>query len=177
MERYRGIESGCARGGRRPGSGAAHLAGDGRRDTIRSETPRDARGACRAPGRGDGAVPFWDEVAAEEETSAVTIYWHESSLTRGRPVRRAETGTVQGLHFTTNAGEPLVAAMQMLAELCLGFACARRAFEDVLPRRSPSRPWTTPPQGAIRPRLRQEGFSRARRCAARRFASPRAGGS
>ena len=85
-------------------------------------------------GRGEGAVPFWEEVAAEEPTSTVTIYWHESVLSRGRPVRRAETGTVQGLDFTTNAAEPLVAAMQMLAELCLGFACKARRYEDVLRR-------------------------------------------
>ena len=102
------------------------------------ETPSDLRrlathGALAVRlGRGEGAVPFWEEVAAEEQTSTVTIFWHESKLSRGRPVRRAETGTMQGLDFTTNAGEPLVAAMQMLAELCLGFACEGRAYEDVL---------------------------------------------
>ncbi len=85
-------------------------------------------------GRGEGAVPFWEEVAAEEPTSTVTIRWHESVLSRGRPVRRAETGTVQGLDFTTNAGEPLVAVMQMLAELCLGFAREGRTYEDGLRR-------------------------------------------
>src|ERR1017187_7211883 len=44
-------------------------------------------------------IPFWDEVANGEVTSAVTIYWHDSSLGRGRVVRSAETSTVQGLCF------------------------------------------------------------------------------
>jgi hypothetical protein len=83
-------------------------------------------------GHGDGPIPFWEEVAADEETSHVTIFWHDSTLSKGRPVRHAETGTVQGFAFTRNAREPLVAVMQMLAELSLGFACDGRAHEDAL---------------------------------------------
>ena len=64
-------------------------------------------------------IPFWDEVANSQATSAVTIYWHESSLAHGRAVRKAETSTSQGLFLALNAEEPLVAAIRMLAGLCL----------------------------------------------------------
>ncbi len=67
----------------------------------------------------DRRIPFWDEVAAGQTTSPVTIYWHESSFARGRAVRKAETSTFQGLRFTLNAEEPLAAAIRMLAGLCL----------------------------------------------------------
>jgi hypothetical protein len=76
-------------------------------------------------------IPFWDEVAGSQATSTVTIYWHESSLAHGRAVRKAETSTFQGLFFTRNAEEPLVAAIRMLAGLCLeiqqeGRKCAEK---------------------------------------------------
>jgi hypothetical protein len=70
-------------------------------------------------GERDRIIPFWDEVAREQATSTVTIYWHESSLAHGRAVRKAETSTFQGIFFTRNAEEPLVAAIRMLAGLCL----------------------------------------------------------
>jgi hypothetical protein len=70
-------------------------------------------------GERNRVIPFWDEVADSRVTSTVAIYWHESSLAHGRAVRKAETSTSQGLYFTLNAEEPLVAAMRMLAGLCL----------------------------------------------------------
>jgi len=66
-----------------------------------------------------GPLPFWDEVAASQPASTAAIYWHDSSLDRGRMVRKAETSTVQGLYFTMNAAEPLAAIIQMLAGLCV----------------------------------------------------------
>ena len=70
-------------------------------------------------GERDRPIPFWDEVASGQTTSPVTVYWHESSFTRGRAVRRVETSTFQGLFFTLNAEEPLVAVIRVLAGLCL----------------------------------------------------------
>ena len=70
-------------------------------------------------GERDRRIPFWDEVAAGQTTSPVTVYWHEASFARGRAVRKAETSTFQGLRFTWNAEEPLAAALRMLAGLCL----------------------------------------------------------
>jgi hypothetical protein len=64
-------------------------------------------------------IPYWDEAANRQTTSAAAIYWHESSFARGREVRKAETSTFQGLFFTLNAEEPLVAAIRMLVGLCL----------------------------------------------------------
>lgn len=63
--------------------------------------------------------PFWDEVATEMPTSKAAIYWHDSSLLRGRLVREAETSTAQGLLFTNNAKEPLAGIVGMMASLCL----------------------------------------------------------
>lgn len=64
-------------------------------------------------------IPFWDEVASNRVTSSTTIFWHDDSFARGRAVRLAETSTVQGLFITANAEQPLVAAIRMLAALCL----------------------------------------------------------
>jgi hypothetical protein len=64
-------------------------------------------------------IPFWEEVAKNEVTSTMTIYWHESSFARGRAVRKVETSTCQGLFFTLNAEQPLSAAIRSLADLCL----------------------------------------------------------
>jgi hypothetical protein len=83
-------------------------------------------------GTGDRIIPFWDEVANNRATSTVTIYWHESTLGRGRDVRTAETSTVQGLYLTQNAEEPLAATIRTLAELCMGFRAAGRRFADRL---------------------------------------------
>ena len=81
-------------------------------------------------GEQDRIIPFWDEVANSQTTSTVTIYWHESSLAHGRAVRKAETSTVQGLYFTLNAEEPLVAAIRMLAGLCLEIQQGGRQCEE-----------------------------------------------
>jgi hypothetical protein len=69
-------------------------------------------------------------VANSQTTSTVTIYWHESSLAHGRAVRKAETSTVQGLYLTLNAEEPLVAAIRMLAGLCLEIQQGGRQCEE-----------------------------------------------
>jgi hypothetical protein len=76
-------------------------------------------------------IPFWDEVANGRVTSTVTIFWHDTSFAHGRAVRKAETSTSQGLFFTLNAEEPLIAAIRALASLCLeiqqgGRQCAER---------------------------------------------------
>lgn len=70
-------------------------------------------------GKREGMFPFWDEVARGDATSTVTVYWHESSLARGRAVRTAETSTSQGLYFTLNAEEPVIATIRTLAGMCL----------------------------------------------------------
>ena len=112
-------------------------------------------------GRTQRAIPFWDEVSAEEPTSAVTIYWHNTSLDRGRAVRSAETSTIQGIDFTTTAEEALVAVMQMLAELCLGFARDGGGWQEQL-RLVPDRPveW---PDGADWPSAFEAGGFVARK--------------
>ena len=69
---------------------------------------------------GDGdAIPFWSEIECGNPVSAVTIFWHDFSLTQGRAMARIETATRMGLFVTENAEEPLVAAMRTLGELCL----------------------------------------------------------
>jgi len=83
-------------------------------------------------GERDRRIPFWDEVANSRTTSAVTIYWHESSFARGRAVRKMETSTFQGLFFTLNAQEPLVAAIRVLAGLCLEIHQGGRRFAERL---------------------------------------------
>ena len=83
-------------------------------------------------GERNRVIPFWDEVAHSRATSAVTVYWHESSLADGRAVRRAETSTSQGLFLTLNAEEPLVAAIRMLAGLCLELRQGGRECEERL---------------------------------------------
>jgi hypothetical protein len=77
-------------------------------------------------------IPFWDEVANSQVTSTVTIYWHESSFAHGRAVRKVETSTFQGLFFTLNAEAPLVAAIRMLASLCLEIQQGGRQCEERL---------------------------------------------
>lgn len=92
-----------------------------------------SHGVCTVRlGKQNRILPFWDEVANNEVTSTVTIYWHESSLLRGRAVRTAETTTSPGLYLTLNAEEPLVATIRMLAGLCLGIHGGGRHFQDRL---------------------------------------------
>lgn len=76
------------------------------------------------------AIPFWNEVAGNQVTSATTIFWHDESLAQGRMVRQAETSTVQGLYVTANAEQPLCAAVRMLAALCLEVQREGRRFVD-----------------------------------------------
>ena len=83
-------------------------------------------------GERDRPIPFWDEVASGQTTSPVTVYWHASSFTRGRAVRKAETPTLQGLFLTLNAEEPLVAAIRMLTGLCLDIQRDGRQCEEKL---------------------------------------------
>ena len=78
----------------------------------------------------DRSIPFWDEVANSQTTSTATIYWHEASFTQGRAVRKVETSTFQGLFFTLNAKEPLVATIRMLAGLCLEIHRGGRQFQE-----------------------------------------------
>ncbi|MEI9811628.1 MAG: hypothetical protein WDO18_02650 [Acidobacteriota bacterium] len=75
------------------------------------------------------AIPFWEEVTTASETSATTIFWHDSSFMQGRAIRTAETSTTRGLFITANAEQPLAAAMRMLAALCLDIQCAGAQFE------------------------------------------------
>ncbi|MGJ5820944.1 glucosamine inositolphosphorylceramide transferase family protein [Paludibaculum fermentans] len=70
-------------------------------------------------GERDQAIHFWDEVANGSVTSSLTVFWHDSSFEQGRPIRKAETSTSQGLFVTENAEQPLVAAIRLLAGLCL----------------------------------------------------------
>ncbi len=65
------------------------------------------------------AVPFWDEVLADRPVSPTAIYWHDDSLASGRPIRRVETATTQGLYFTSNAEEPVAAAIRLIAGVAL----------------------------------------------------------
>jgi hypothetical protein len=83
-------------------------------------------------GKRDRVIPFWDEVADNDVTSMVTVYWHESSFARGRAVRTAETSTVPGLYITLSAEEPLAAAIRTLASLCLEIREGNRQFEEKL---------------------------------------------
>lgn len=92
-------------------------------------------------GQRDHVFPFWDEVANSSVTSAITVCWHDRSLDLGRVVRTAETSTVPGLFFTTNAEQPLIAAMRMLAALCLEIQQGARFGE-----RTPDLP-VQPPRG------------------------------
>ena len=73
-------------------------------------------------GERDWPIAFWDEVADNRATSKTTIYWHESSFLRGRAVRKVETSTSHRLFFTTNAEEPLVAVIRVLAACAWRFA-------------------------------------------------------
>ena len=83
-------------------------------------------------GKRDRIIPFWDEVANSDVTSTVTIYWHESSLIRGRAIRAPETSTSLGLYLTMNSDEPLVATIRTLANLCLELRDGGRRFEERL---------------------------------------------
>jgi hypothetical protein len=67
----------------------------------------------------EDAIPFWSEVAASQTTTEVRILWHDTGLESGRVVRTAELSTIPGLYFTQNGEEPLIAAIRMLASLCL----------------------------------------------------------
>ncbi|MBI3209722.1 MAG: hypothetical protein HYZ37_12595 [Candidatus Solibacter usitatus] len=77
-----------------------------------------------------GPFPYWDEIATRSPISAVKVYWHESSLSHGRRIRRGETPTVQSLYFTKNAAEPVVAAIRMLAALCIDVQRDRAGCEE-----------------------------------------------
>ncbi len=83
-------------------------------------------------GKRNRIIPYWDEVANGELTSTVTIYWHESSLARGRVVRAAETSTSLGLYLTLNAKEVLVATIRMLANVCLEVRDGSGQFQERL---------------------------------------------
>ena len=83
-------------------------------------------------GERDRGIPFWDEAARGLTTSGVTIYWHECSFARGRAIRKIETPTFQGIWFTRNAEEPLVAAIRTLAGLCMEMRKGGREFEERL---------------------------------------------
>jgi hypothetical protein len=76
------------------------------------------------------AIPFWDEVAKGSVTSTAAIFWHDVSLAQGRAVRKAETSTAQGLFITSNAEQPLVATIRMLAGLCLEVQWGGPQFEE-----------------------------------------------
>ena len=78
----------------------------------------------------DRSIPFWDEVARSSVTSAATIFWHNVSLKHGYPVRKAETSTTQGLYLTSNAEQPLVSTIRMLADLCLEVQRGGPLFEE-----------------------------------------------
>jgi hypothetical protein len=60
---------------------------------------------------------FWDESAREQVLTEVTVLWHDQE--KVRVLRTAQLRTHQGLDFTRNAEQPLVAACQMMASLCL----------------------------------------------------------
>ena len=64
-------------------------------------------------------IPFWDEVSGAQATSKTTIYWHDSSLAVGRPVRQLETSTSQGLNIGLNYEAPVVGVIRLLAGLCV----------------------------------------------------------
>jgi hypothetical protein len=65
------------------------------------------------------AIPFWREVADEATLSSSAVIWHRELFTTGKPVRRLEATTVQGLYVTENAREPLTATIRTIAAFCL----------------------------------------------------------
>jgi hypothetical protein len=73
-----------------------------------------------AMGEKAGAIPYWHEIASGQPWSPTTIYWHDSSFSRRRPVLRIETASSQGLYFTANSDEPVAAAIRLLAGIALG---------------------------------------------------------
>ncbi len=84
-------------------------------------------------------IPFWHEVSTDRVTSTATVFWHESSFLDGHVVREAETSTKRGLYLTLNAEEPLVAAIRMLATLCLEIRQGGAEYRETL-RAFPSEP-------------------------------------
>ena len=88
-------------------------------------------------------VPFWYEVANDCVTSTVTVFWHDSSFLDGHAVCTAETPTERGLYFTRNAEAPLVAAIRMLATLCLEIGQGGSGYREKL-RGLPSEPVNGP---------------------------------
>ncbi len=90
-------------------------------------------------GEKNGLIPFWDEVAKNSATSTATIFWHDVSLAQGCEARRAETSTSQGLFITSNAEQPLVATIRMLAALCLEVQQGGSQFEARVRALSPQR--------------------------------------
>lgn len=78
----------------------------------------------------DRTIPFWDEVASNSLTSTATVFWHDSSFAEARAVRTSQTSTLQGLFVTENAEQPLVAAIRMLADLCMEIQRGSSRFEE-----------------------------------------------
>ena len=66
---------------------------------------------------GEGSVepPYWGEAMRGDTVSTATLWWHESSFSRGRRLRVAEVKTEMGLKFTVNARECLTAVCRMIA--------------------------------------------------------------
>ena len=63
--------------------------------------------------------PYFEEVANEDLLSRAIVWWHAERLDRARQLRTAKLATDQGLNFTRNAAQPLVALAQMSATICL----------------------------------------------------------
>jgi hypothetical protein len=111
---------------------------------LASSVDPDARLSGIAPygvvsirlGEDQSPLPFWADTLNARTTTAVTVYWHETSLVRGRPVADAELAMLGSLYVTLNAKEPLVAAMRLLADLCMHFRLdgpATRARLQMIP--------------------------------------------
>ena len=87
-------------------------------------------------GKQDCAVPLWHEVANRCSTSATTVYWHEG-WSHERRIRTAETATQLTYYVTMNAQQSVIAAIRMLAALCLELqqqpAVAVSRFREVSP--------------------------------------------
>lgn len=91
-------------------------------------------------------IPFWDEIANSSPTSLTTILWHDTSFDHGRVPRTAETSTTHGLFVTQNSAQPLVAAIRLLAQLCLDLQRDAAQFREQA-RRLPEQP--TPPRSGF----------------------------
>ena len=74
--------------------------------------------------------PYWSEAMNRRPVSTAVIYWHDTSFERARPIRTAETKTLEGWFFTRNAREPLVAVSRMLAAIGLDILTAGSEWKD-----------------------------------------------